>query len=67
MYISIFSEPYLKKKIYEVFLFNIPQALDVWTPLFPVDPPFSTKLNFTNFIFFPLNTALDVECLCIKH
>ena len=27
------------------------QALDVWTPLFPVDPPFSTKLNFTKFIF----------------
>jgi hypothetical protein len=25
------------------------QALDVWTPLFPVDPrpPFSTKLNYT--------------------
>ena len=36
------------------------QALDVWTPLFPVDPPFSTKLNFTKFNFFPLNT-------CIKH
>ena len=23
------------------------QALDVWTSLFPVDPPFSTKLNYT--------------------
>ena len=23
------------------------QALDVWTPLFPLDPPFSTKLNYT--------------------
>ena len=37
-----------------------PQALDVWIPLFPVDPSFSTKLNFTKFIIFPLNT-------CIKH
>ena len=33
------------------------QRLD---PLFPVDPPFSTKLNFIKFIFSPLNT-------CIKH
>ena len=25
----------------------------VWSPLFPVDLPFSTKLNFTKLIFFP--------------
>jgi hypothetical protein len=36
------------------------QALDIWTPLFSVDPPFCTKLNFTKFMIFPFNT-------CIKH
>jgi hypothetical protein len=46
--------------IYKVMTSN-PQALDVWIPLFQVDPPFSTKLNFTKFIPPPpLNT-------CIKH
>ena len=41
------------------------QALDVWTPLFPVDPPFSTKLNFTKFILFPLKYVYSTY-LCLK-
>jgi hypothetical protein len=32
------------------------QALDVWTP------PFSTKLNFTKFNIFPLNTCIKHKC-----
>ena len=35
-----------------IFQSSTTQALDVWTPLFPVDPPISTKLNFTKLIFF---------------
>jgi hypothetical protein len=33
--------------------FNNTQAIDVWTLLFPVDPPFSTKLSFTKLIVSP--------------